>query len=104
MPQYGLFGMAEGFASIGHLEFFYDQAPESMRSTAAGLFWLSISAGSYVSTMLVGVVHRNTNWLANDLNEGRLEFLYWIITALQVLNLGYYVMCARCYRYKPLQV
>lgn len=104
VPQYALFGMAEGFASIGHLEFFYDQAPESMRSTAAGLFWLSISAGSYVSTMLVGVVHRNTNWLVDDLNQGRLEFLYWIITALQFLNLGYYVVCARCYKYKPLRV
>ncbi|KAI0523276.1 hypothetical protein KFK09_005671 [Dendrobium nobile] len=104
VPQYGLFGAAEAFTSIGHLEFFYDQAPESMRSTAAGLFWLSISAGSYVSTMLVGLVHRYTNWLVDDLNKGRLEFLYWIITGLQVLNLGYYVLCARFYTYKPLRV
>lgn len=104
VPQYGLFGAAEAFTSIGHLEFFYDQAPESMRSTAAGLFWLSISAGSYASTLLVGAVHGRTEWLPDDLNEGRLEFLYWIITGLQVLNLGYYVVCANCYTYKPLRV
>ncbi|XP_020578034.1 protein NRT1/ PTR FAMILY 3.1 [Phalaenopsis equestris] len=104
VPQYGLFGASEAFTSIGHLEFFYDQSPESMRSTAAALFWLSISAGSYGSTVLVGAVHRYTDWLVDDLNKGRLEYLYWIITGLQVLNLGYYVLCARFYVYKPLRV
>uniref|UniRef100_A0A803PC21 Uncharacterized protein n=1 Tax=Cannabis sativa TaxID=3483 RepID=A0A803PC21_CANSA len=47
VPQYSLHGIAEAFMSIGHLEFFYDQAPESMRSTATALFWTSISAGNY---------------------------------------------------------
>ncbi|KAL1568453.1 protein NRT1/ PTR FAMILY 3.1 [Salvia divinorum] len=60
MPQYCLHGIAEAFMSIGHLEFFYDQAPESMRSTGTALFWLSISAGSYTSTLLVTVVHKVT--------------------------------------------
>ncbi|KAK8948799.1 putative nitrite transporter [Platanthera zijinensis] len=104
VPQYALFGAAEAFASIGHLEFFYDQAPESMRSTAAALFWLSISAGSYVSSMVVAAVHRYSGWLGDDLNKGRLELLYWLITGMQVLNLGYYVLCARCYTYKPVRV
>ncbi|KAL1218560.1 Protein NRT1/ PTR FAMILY 3.1 [Cardamine amara subsp. amara] len=48
IPQYGLHGVAEAFMSIGHLEFFYDQAPESMRSTATALFWMAISIGNYV--------------------------------------------------------
>ncbi|KAK8958391.1 putative nitrite transporter [Platanthera guangdongensis] len=104
VPQYALFGAAEAFASIGHLEFFYDQAPESMRSTAAALFWLSISAGSYVSSMVVAAVHRYSGWLGDDLNKGRLELLYWLITGMQVVNLGYYVLCARCYTYKPVRV
>ncbi|KAL3830958.1 hypothetical protein ACJIZ3_019760 [Penstemon smallii] len=110
MPQYCLHGIAEAFMSIGHLEFFYDQAPESMRSMATALFWLSISAGSYTSTLLVTLVHSfsgngDSNWLPdNNLNKGKLEYFYWLITLLQLFNLIYYLVCARFYTLKPVQV
>ncbi|KAK1309396.1 putative nitrite transporter [Acorus calamus] len=111
VPQYALHGAAEAFMSIGHLEFFYDQAPESMKSTATALFWMSISMGNYASTFIVSLVHRlsagpnGSNWLPdNNLNRGRLEYFYWLITALQVLNLAYYVVCAMFYTYKPVEV
>eukprot|EP01018_Ginkgo_biloba_P019316 Gb_12438 [translate_table: standard] len=108
VPQYSLHGIAEAFMSIGHLEFFYDQSPESMRSTAAALFWTSISAGSYLSSFLVSIVHNTTgrhgrhNWLPTNLNRGRLEYLYWLITLLQILNFVYYLICAHWYTYKPI--
>jgi hypothetical protein len=96
--------------SIGHLEFFYDQSPESMRSTATALFWTSISAGNYLSTFLVSTIHKVTskdghhNWLPSNLNRGRLEYFYWLITLLQLFNLLYYLVCARFYTYKPFVV
>ncbi|ONI31381.1 hypothetical protein PRUPE_1G309300 [Prunus persica] len=111
IPQYSLHGMAEAFMSIGHLEFFYDQAPESMRSTATALFWTAISAGNYVSTLLVSLVHKfsagpnGSNWLPdNNLNKGKLEYFYWVLTLLQVINLIYYIFCAKMYTFKPIQV
>ncbi|KAK4777723.1 hypothetical protein SAY87_017910 [Trapa incisa] len=105
VPQYVLHGMAEAFMSIGHLEFFYNQAPESMRSTAAALFWTAISIGNYTSTLLVTLVHKFSNWLPDDnLNEGKLEYFYWVITSLQVLNLIYYLFCTKIYTFKPIQV
>ncbi|XP_031384631.1 protein NRT1/ PTR FAMILY 3.1-like [Punica granatum] len=105
VPQYALHGMAEAFMSIGHLEFFYDQAPESMRSTATALFWMAISIGNYASTLLVSLVHKFTDWLPNDnLNKGKLEYFYWLITFLQVLNLIYYLLCAKFYTFKPIQI
>lgn len=111
VPQYGLHGIAEAFMSIGHLEFFYDQAPESMRSTAAALFWTAISLGNYTSTLLVSMVHKfsaganGSNWLPdNNLNQGKLENFYWLITVLQVANLIYYLWCAKIYTFKPIQV
>ena len=110
VPQYALHGMAEAFTSIGHLEFFYDQSPESMRSTATALFWMVISAGSYTSTMLVSVIHKysagpgGSNWLPNNLNKGKLEYFYWIVTALQVVNLLYFAVCAKFYTFKPVQI
>lgn len=91
--------------SIGHLEFFYDQAPESMRSTATALFWTSISAGNYVSTLLVTILHHVSDWLPDDnLNRGKLDYFYWLITLLQILNLGYYVVCASFYTLKAIQL
>ncbi|MCE3049342.1 hypothetical protein HAX54_044661 [Datura stramonium] len=111
VPQYCLHGVAEAFMSIGHLEFFYDQAPESMRSTATALFWTAISAGNYLSTLLVSLVHKfttgpgGTNWLPdNNLNKGKLEYFYWLITILQVVNLIYYLFCARFYTFKPIHM
>ncbi|KAG9454847.1 hypothetical protein H6P81_007751 [Aristolochia fimbriata] len=109
VPQYCLHGVAETFSSVGHLEFLYDQSPESMRSTAAALFWLAISAGNYLNTLMVSLVHKYTgkdrNWLPDrDLNKGRLECYYWLVTGLQVLNLFYYVACSWFYTYKPLEM
>ncbi|KAI7996677.1 Protein NRT1/ PTR FAMILY 3.1 [Camellia lanceoleosa] len=111
VPQYGLHGVAEAFMSIGHMEFFYDQAPESMRSTAMALFWSAISLGSYLSTLLVTVVHKlsagpgGSNWLPDyNLNEGKLEYFYWLITLMQIINLVYYVFCAKFYTFKPVEI
>ncbi|CAN1181377.1 Protein NRT1/ PTR FAMILY 3.1 [Linum perenne] len=110
-PQYCLHGIAEAFMSIGHLEFFYDQAPESMRSTAMALFWTAISVGNYTSTLLVTLVHKfsagldGSNWLPDqNLNKGKLEYFYWVITGLQVVNFVYYLFCAKLYTYKPIHV
>ncbi|KDO69970.1 hypothetical protein CISIN_1g008096mg [Citrus sinensis] len=111
VPQYSLHGIAEAFMSVGHLEFLYDQAPESMRSTATALFWTANSIGNYVSTLLVTLVHKfsagpnGSNWLPdNNLNKGKLEYFYWLITLLQVVNVIYYFFCAKIYTFKPIQM
>lgn len=52
VPQYELHGVDVAFTSVGNLEFMYDQAPKSMRSTAMALFWVSITLGNYASTLL----------------------------------------------------
>ncbi|KAL9423381.1 hypothetical protein AB3S75_035469 [Citrus x aurantiifolia] len=111
VPQYSLHGIAEAFMSVGHLEFLYDQAPESMRSTATALFWTANSIGNYVSTLLVTLVHKfsagpnGSNWLPDkNLNKGKLEYFYWLITLLQVVNVIYYFFCAKIYTFKPIQM
>ncbi|KAL0346135.1 UNVERIFIED_CONTAM: protein NRT1/ PTR FAMILY 3.1 [Sesamum radiatum] len=108
VPQYFLHGLAEIFMSVGHLEFLYDQSPESMRSTAAALYWIAIAIGNYVGTLMVSLVHKYTgeegNWLPDrNLNRGKLENYYWMVTGLQVVNVVYYVTCAWFYKCKPIQ-
>jgi hypothetical protein len=58
-------------ASIGQLEFFYDQAPDVMRSCSMALQLLSTALGSYLSGALLLGVQRWTDWLPRDLNAGR---------------------------------
>ncbi|CAN1171377.1 Protein NRT1/ PTR FAMILY 3.1 [Linum perenne] len=108
VPQYLLHGTAEVFSSVGHIEFLYDQSPESMRSTAAALYSLTLSIGNYIGTGLVSTVHKYTgekeNWLPDrNLNRGKLDYYYWLVTGIQVVNFGYYLVVAWLYTYKPLE-
>ncbi|XP_042003730.1 protein NRT1/ PTR FAMILY 3.1-like [Salvia splendens] len=108
VPQYCLHGLAEVFSSVGHIEFLYDQSPESMRSMAAALYWIAITIGNYVSTLMVTLVHRYSgerrNWLPDrNLNRGRLECYHWLVSGVQAVNLVYYVVCACFYKRKSIQ-
>ncbi|XP_047319527.1 protein NRT1/ PTR FAMILY 3.1-like [Impatiens glandulifera] len=110
IPQFCLHGLAEVFMSVGHLEFLYDQSPESIRSTAAALYWMATSVGNYLGTFVVSMVHKytgrngNDNWLPDrNLNRGKLDNFYWLMTGIQAVNFVYYVICAWFYRYKPLE-
>ncbi|GLT76634.1 hypothetical protein SLA2020_482840 [Shorea laevis] len=109
VPQYSLHGISEGFHSVARVQFFYDQAPESMRSTCSALFWTAIAAGNYMSTLLVSLVHKysagadGSNWLPNkNLNKGKLENFYWLLTILQLLNFVYFLLCTKFYTFKTL--
>ncbi|KAG0448490.1 hypothetical protein HPP92_027801 [Vanilla planifolia] len=110
VPQYAVHGIADAFYSVGHMEFIYDQSPESMRSTAAALFWLSVALGNYGGMLLVTLVSNFTkkskhgNWLQNDINKGRLDYYYWLVASMQVLNFAFYLVCVRFYRFKRLEI
>ncbi|KAL1352187.1 protein NRT1/ PTR FAMILY 3.1 isoform X1 [Arachis hypogaea] len=108
VPQYVIHGVAENFSSVGHLEFLYDQSPESMRSSATALYSITSAIGNYIGTLLVSLVHAYTgkerNWLPDrNLNRGRLENYYFLVCGIQVVNLIYYSICAWFYTYKPVE-
>jgi peptide/histidine transporter 3/4 len=100
VPQHCLFGLAEAFVMVGELEFFYDQSPESMRSTGTALFWSTFAIGNYVSTFLVTLVSKKTDWLENNLNRAHLDYLYWFLAVLSALNLVLFLLSANWFRYK----
>ncbi len=71
-------------ASIGQLEFFYDQAPDVMRSCSMALQLLSVAIGSYLSGALVLAVslisdRLGCDWLPQDLNYGRLDLFFLLL-------------------------
>ncbi|KAK7330402.1 hypothetical protein VNO77_24596 [Canavalia gladiata] len=106
IPQLTLAGLAEAFMSVAQVEFYYKQFPENMRSIAGSLYYCAHAGSSYLSSLLISVIHHITarsetgNWLPEDLNKGRLDNFYRIIAVLEILNLAYFVLCARWYRYK----
>ncbi|XP_010482935.1 PREDICTED: protein NRT1/ PTR FAMILY 2.13-like [Camelina sativa] len=105
-PQLILMGLCEAFNAIGQLEFFNSQFPEHMRSIANSLFFLSFAGSSYLSSVLVTIVHKfsgghdRPDWLNKNLNAGKLDYFYYLIAVLGMFNLVYFWYCARGYRYK----
>jgi peptide/histidine transporter 3/4 len=104
VPQLMVLGLSEAFNLISQIEFYYKEIPEHMRSVAGALAFCNLALGNYLSGFLVTIVHRTTgsgrNWLAQDLNKGRLDLFYWTIAGIGVFNFIYFVICARWYRFK----
>ncbi|XP_071699423.1 protein NRT1/ PTR FAMILY 3.1-like [Rutidosis leptorrhynchoides] len=110
IPQYSLHGAAEPFFQVGKMEFIYDQSPKSMKSSALSIYWTAIGLGQYAGTFMVTMVHKYSvdrngrNWLPDrNLNRGKLQYYYLLVTAIQVVNILYYYICAWLYTYMPVE-
>jgi peptide/histidine transporter 3/4 len=105
VPQFLLVGAGEAFAYVGQLEFFLKEAPVSMKSMSTGLFLSTLSLGFFWSSLLVTLVNSLTShgsspgWLPNNLNRGRLDYFYWLLTVLSFLNLLMFFLFSRFYKY-----
>lgn len=106
VPQYFIMGCAEIFAQVGQMEFFYDQAPDTMRSLAAALSLSTTAFGCYLSSFLVTIVTKistrngNIGWIPDNLNYGHLDYFFWLLAVLGTLNLGVFLLVSRWYTYK----
>lgn len=101
LPQFMLSGLTEALASVAIMEFFTAQIPESLRSLGGSVFFLSLSFASYISSLIVNIIHSITNktgktpWLGgHDLNKNRLEYYYYIVACIAALNFLYYTLFA----------
>lgn len=109
LPQYMLTGICEVFISVGQMEFFLDQAPDSMRSLGNALYLSTVAVGSFVSSLLVSIVTEltydsNGGWIGNNLNQSHMDYFYWLLTILSFTNTVLFVWCARWYTYKSAAV
>ncbi|KAL2254025.1 UNVERIFIED_CONTAM: Protein NRT1/ PTR FAMILY 4.6 [Sesamum indicum] len=107
--QYLFLGSADLFSLAGMMDFFFTEAPFSMRSLATSLSWASLAMGYYLSSVLVELVNcitgtfRHTPWLyGSNLNHYHLERFYWFMCILSGLNFLHYLFWARRYSYKTL--
>ncbi|XP_061985646.1 protein NRT1/ PTR FAMILY 5.7-like isoform X2 [Populus nigra] len=107
-PQFLILGLGDGFTLVGLQEFFYDQVPDSMRSLGMAFFLSVLGAGNFLSSFLITAVDRITEkdgkgWIGKDLNSSRLDKFYWLLAAINSVNIFVYVLFARRYTYKTVQ-
>ncbi|KAL5554163.1 hypothetical protein UlMin_041564 [Ulmus minor] len=106
IPQYVLMGAAEIFTLIGQLEFFYDQSPDATRSLCSAFALLTTSLGNYLSSLILTLVTYfttkggNVGWITDNLNEGHLDYFFWLLAGLSLLNMLVYIVCAKQYKQK----
>ncbi|WMV27512.1 hypothetical protein MTR67_020897 [Solanum verrucosum] len=104
--QYAIFGLADMFTLVGLLDFFYSESSSSMKALSTAISWSSLAIGYYTSSIVVSVVNKvSGGWLANNnLNKDKLDYFYWLLAGLSVLNFGFYLLCASWYKYKKVDV
>ena len=103
-PEFVLLGTAQFLAGIGQLEFFYTHSPLSLRSLGSAFSLTCTAFGTYVSSFLVTLVTLLTTlgggegWIASsDLNDGHLDYFFWLMAGLAFLNLLFFLACARSF-------
>jgi peptide/histidine transporter 3/4 len=97
VPQYVLVGVAEVFTAITYYDLFYSEVPSSMRSVCQAINMLTTSLG----TMLGGTINSLCRaFLPNNLNEGNMEYVYFLIAILSAANLLVYIFVSRGFKYQ----
>ncbi|CAL5208734.1 unnamed protein product [Lathyrus oleraceus] len=107
--QYAIFGIADMFTLVGLLEFFYREAPSTMKSLSTSFTFLSMSLGYFLSTIFVNIINSVTKritpskqgWLHGfDFNQNNLNLFYWFLAILSCLNFFNFLYWASWYKYK----
>jgi len=105
LPQFVLMGVADAFLEVAKIEFFYDQAPEGMKSLGTSYAMTSLGVGNFLSSALLSTVSRVTQrhgragWVLNNLNASRLDKYYAFFAVLNCANLLVFFVVCRLYVY-----
>ena len=106
--QYCLIGIAEVFCIVGLLEFLYEEAPDAMKSIGSAYAALAGGLGCFVASILNSIIKSVTgnpgkgqpSWLSQNINTGRFDYLYWLLTVLSLINFLAFLYSAHRYKYR----
>ncbi|KAL8481923.1 hypothetical protein ACS0TY_027623 [Phlomoides rotata] len=104
LPQFALMGVADNFVEVAKIEFFYDQAPEGMKSLGTAMYTTSLGGGYFLSSFMLSSVADVTKkygrgWILNNLNTSHLDYYYAFFAVLNLLNLVFFVVVAKMFVY-----
>ncbi|VAH72672.1 unnamed protein product [Triticum turgidum subsp. durum] len=106
--QYCLIGIAEVFCLVGLIEFLYQEAPDAMRSVGSAYAAVAGGMGCFMATALNNAVDAATgdirsgrpSWVAQNINVGRFDYLYWLLAVLSTVNFAVFLYFASIYKYR----
>ena len=67
------------------------------------IFTLGMAVSSLVGSLLVDIVDTFTgaggkvSWLSSNLNKGHVDYYYWLVAFLCLVNFLYFLICCRVY-------
>ncbi|XP_057999148.1 protein NRT1/ PTR FAMILY 2.6-like [Hevea brasiliensis] len=96
--QLAVIGFGEAFHYPGQVTLYYQEFPKSLRSTATAMISLIMGIAYYVSTAFVDLLQKITAWLPDNINKGRLDYVYWMFPLLGALNFGYFLIRTKFYK------
>ncbi|GLD97168.1 hypothetical protein PINS_up005851 [Pythium insidiosum] len=95
-PQYLLIGISEILTSISSYDLFYSEVPESMRSVCQALNLLTTTLGYIVAGGLNSVF---SFWITSDLNDGKLEYIFYVMAILVLINIVAFIYVSQSFEY-----
>ncbi|KAF6989504.1 hypothetical protein CFC21_006835 [Triticum aestivum] len=109
LPQFMLIACSDVFCGIAQLEFFYSEAPMSMRSLCSAFSFLAMSLGYYLNSMTISAIAAlsksggGQGWLPADLNDGHLDYYFWLWAGIGAVNFVVYTAFAKNYTVKKVE-
>ncbi|XP_004509028.1 protein NRT1/ PTR FAMILY 5.2-like [Cicer arietinum] len=109
LPQYALSGISDNFIEIAKMEFFYDQAPENMKSLGTAFSTATYGLGGFLSTFILSAVaditqrHGRSGWILDNLNVSHLDYYYAFVAALNIVNFLGFVVVAKFFVYNDVK-
>ncbi|KDP44128.1 hypothetical protein JCGZ_05595 [Jatropha curcas] len=103
VPQLAVVGIGEAFHYPGQVTLYYRESPKSVGSTATAMSALNMGIAYYLSSAVVDLVQKTTSWLPDNINNGRLDYVYWMLFVLGSLNFAYFLICAKFYKYQNVE-
>lgn len=108
VPQYLLVGIADAFCIVAQMEFFYDQAPDHMKSLGTAAYNSINGVGNYMSSALLKATNavtadQGSRWIVNNLNRSRVASFYYLIAAITAVDFLLFLLAARWYKYKKVE-
>lgn len=103
VPPLALAGIGEAFHFPGNVALYYQEFPESLKSTSTAAIAMFIGIAFYISNAIIDLIQRTTGWLPDDINHGRLDNVYWFCCIMGAMNFAFYLVCSSAYKYINVQ-
>ncbi|KAM6544874.1 hypothetical protein CsatB_025610 [Cannabis sativa] len=105
LPQFIFMGIADAFMEVAKIDFFYDQAPENMKSLGSSYNMTTVAVGGFLSSFLLSTVSNITKrnghgWILNNLNDSHLDYYYAFLALLSFVNLICLLFISKYYVYR----